>query len=86
MEIVLATQYLLKILFLDFDFQYLWIILSLVPFYYFNISARNSFWFFFLNFQKAEIECNNFVLFLIIYNMLKNKVSFSNIILSMYLS
>ncbi|CAD8072938.1 unnamed protein product [Paramecium sonneborni] len=84
--ITLCLNHLMYELFSQYQFQEIWILLFIVPFYCFINQIKRHFQEHFINFQNSSIENSNYVLFQIIYNMNRQKDSFnSEIIYLMFL-
>ncbi|CAD8133270.1 unnamed protein product [Paramecium pentaurelia] len=75
--ITICLQYLLHEIFPQHKFQEIWIIMLILPFYYFQNQIKMDLQKHFINFQNSSIEDCNLVLFQIIYQITQQKNSFN---------
>ncbi|CAD8167323.1 unnamed protein product [Paramecium octaurelia] len=83
----ICLQYMLHELFQQHQFKEIWILLIILPQFYFQNQIKMDLQKHFINFQNSSIENCNFVLFQIIYNITKQKNTYNQkIVYLMFLS
>ncbi|CAK69680.1 unnamed protein product (macronuclear) [Paramecium tetraurelia] len=86
-NIAICLQYLLHELFQQHQFKEIWVLVIILPFFYFQNQIKIDLQKHFINYQNSSIENCNFVLFQIIYNITKQKNTYKQkIVYLMFLS